>query len=80
MSSHHFPTLLWLLMRVAAAPVATHCLVRALYSEAVNGVVYRWISDFEPGAEEYRSGLSLSDATFADSLGSSSFSVQVGQQ
>jgi hypothetical protein len=79
-SSHHFPTLLWLLMRVAAVLVATRCLVRVLYSEAVNGVVYRWIFDFEPGAVEYRSGLSLSDATLADSLGSFSFSVQVGWQ
>jgi hypothetical protein len=67
-------------MRVAAVPGAKCCLVEALCSEAVNGIVYRWRSDLEPGAEERRSGLSLSDATFADSLGSSSFSVQVVRQ
>lgn len=77
--SHPFLKLLWLLMHVVAAPLATGYLASTLCSESVNRTAYRWIIDFEPGIEEYQSHLLSSGATFADSLGSSSFSLQVGR-
>lgn len=45
-NSHPFSILLWLLMRVVAAPAVTRCLAQALYSEAVNEIVYRWNGRF----------------------------------
>jgi hypothetical protein len=39
-NSHPFPTLLWLLLLVVAAPVITSSFVQAVYSEAVNKTIY----------------------------------------
>jgi len=79
-NSHNFWTLLWLLKREAADPAATRCLFQAPCSEVVNRMFCLRTVDHEPGAEGYRSGLSPSGATFADSLCFSSFSVQVERQ
>ena len=80
MNLHPFSTLLQLLVRVVVAPVATCCHDLALCSIAVNRIIYCQIIDLEPGVEEYQSGLLFFGATFADSLGCSFFSVQVGRQ
>lgn len=65
-------------MRLEVALVGRYSLAQALYSESVNGEVYRWGFGFQPGAEGHRFDLSLSGAIFADFLDYSSSSVQVG--
>jgi len=40
-------------MGIVAAPVATRCLAQALYSTAINRIVYHYTVVFEPSVKEY---------------------------